>query len=331
MSTITFGLNETIKRLERTLLDLEISVDALIAGYEHFPFAKLRADDLVPTAPPPRTTTMTPLVDASRFGTPPPPQLKIVFVCIEDINPRELVEHIPRYVSSWNALLARSRARLEEWVIKGAGDEEERRRKMKRLVDEREMWLVPLEKGSEQVLAHDVGLRRVGVMGITVSSLGLKQDDHLPKHKTQIEFPTLERIANHLKSTTLVPPIPPFPIHPTAPTRATSIYAPTILKALHTTTPADPKSRKAERIAAVRSARERQKRTRAEQVEKTRRTLGWKVGGRFVGGSEQKSRDRKARWEKATRVKDKVKARQRKKVVKEKVAEKRKVATIPGG
>jgi hypothetical protein len=175
LSTITFGLNETIKRLERTRLDLEISVDALLAGYEDFPFAERREDGLVPTAP---SVDVAPLVDPSRFGTPPPPPFTIIFVCVEDINPRELVEHVPRYVSSWNALLARSKARLEEWVSEGAGEEDERRRKMERLVYGREMWLVPMEKGSEQVLAHAVGLRRVGVMGITVSTSKLNLDHH---------------------------------------------------------------------------------------------------------------------------------------------------------
>lgn len=70
--------------------------------------------------------------------------------------------------------MAASRARLDEWVV-SAGDEEEeeeaaaRRGKAQRLVGGREMWLVALGKGSEQVLAHGVGLRRVGVMGVTVS------------------------------------------------------------------------------------------------------------------------------------------------------------------
>jgi hypothetical protein len=136
-------------------------------------------------------------------------------------------------------------------------------------------------------------------------------------------------MIDHLNTTTLRPPHPPFPLHATAPTRATAIYAPTVLKAIHTTTPADPKSRKTARIAAVRSARERQKRARAEQVEKTRRTLGWKIGGKFVGGSAQKLRDRKAGWEKAKRVADLVQGRQRKKVVKEKAAERRKVIMVP--
>jgi hypothetical protein len=67
-------------------------------------------------------------------------------------------------------------------------------------------------------------------------------------------------------------------------------------------------------------------------VEKTGRTLGWKAGWKFVGGSEQKKRDHKAvkaQLEKATRVKDLVKGRQRKKVEKEKAEEKRKVVTFP--
>lgn len=74
-------------------------------------------------------------------------------------------------------------------------------------------------------------------------------------------------------------------------------------------------------MAAVRVARERQKRLRIEQVEKTRRTLGWKVGDKWVGGTEQKKRDRTARFQKRQRVKTLVDAKKRKKVVKEKAAE----------
>jgi hypothetical protein len=67
---------------------------------------------------------------------------------------------------------------LEECVADGAGEEDETRRKMERLVERREMWLVPMAKGSEQVLAHAVGLRRVGVMGVTVSASEQYRDNH---------------------------------------------------------------------------------------------------------------------------------------------------------
>lgn len=102
---------------------------------------------------------------------PAPPPPRVVFVCVRDINPRELVEHVPRYVASWNALLVRSRARLDAWLAAaGAGEAGEgRKERVERLVEGREMWCVPLKKGSEQVLAHAVGLRRVSVMGVTVS------------------------------------------------------------------------------------------------------------------------------------------------------------------
>lgn len=79
------------------------------------------------------------------------------------------MEHVPRYVASWNALLLASKARLEEWAREK--DAEARTAKVDRLVAGREMYLVSLRKGSEQVLAHAVGLRRVSVMGITVSSV----------------------------------------------------------------------------------------------------------------------------------------------------------------
>jgi hypothetical protein len=160
LSSITFGLNETIKQLERARLDLEISVDALIAGHADFRFFDIERNGLIPTAP---------VGGPSRLGTPLAPPPRIIFVCVHDINPRELVEHVPRYVASWNALLSRSRARLEEWARADVPEGEDRKGKVERLVGEKEMWLVPLRKGSEQVLAHAVGLRRVSVMSVTVS------------------------------------------------------------------------------------------------------------------------------------------------------------------
>ena len=165
LSTITFGLNETIKRLERARLDLEISVDALIAGYEEFLFAGQRsAGRLVATAPD-ATNNSGP----SRLGAPPAAPPRVILVCVDDVNPRELVEHVPRYVASWNALLLASKVRLEEWAREK--DAEARTAKADRLVAGREMFLVSMRKGSEQVLAHAVGLRRVSVMGMTVSNV----------------------------------------------------------------------------------------------------------------------------------------------------------------
>lgn len=146
----------------------------------------------------------------------------------------------------------------------------------------------------------------------------------------QNEFPNLRSIIAHLTNANITPPPPPFPLHATTSTLATPIYAPTLLKAVYSTTPADPKSRKAQRVAAVRVARERQKRLRLEQVEKTRRTLGWKVGDKWVGGTEQKKRDRTARFQKRQRVKTLVDAKKRKKVVKEKAAERRTKMTVVG-
>jgi hypothetical protein len=118
--------------------------------------------------------------------------------------------------------------------------------------------------------------------------------------------------------------MPPFPLHALAPSSlATPIYAPTLLKAVHTTTPADIKGRKARRVSGVRRAREEQKRKRREQVERTRRTLGWKLGDKWYGGSEQKKRDRKEKWEKRQRVKDMIGNRKKKRAVKEKTVKRR--------
>lgn len=110
-----------------------------------------------------------PAAGPSRLGTLPAPPPRVIFVCVHDINPRELVEHVPRYVASWNALVARSKARLEEWARADGAEGEDRKSKVERLVGRKEIWLVPLKKGSEQVLAHAVSLRRVSVMSVTVS------------------------------------------------------------------------------------------------------------------------------------------------------------------
>lgn len=115
--------------------------------------------------------------------------------------------------------------------------------------------------------------------------------------------------------------MPPFPLHALAPSSITTpIYAPTLLKAVHTTIPADVKGRKARRVAAVRVAREAQKRKKREEVERTRRTIGWKVGGKWYGGSEQKKRDRKGKWEGRKRVEGLIKDRKKKKAIKDKTA-----------
>jgi hypothetical protein len=199
LATITFGLNETIKRLERARLDLEISVDALLAGHADFPFSP-GSNGLIPTAP-------AAVAGPSRLGTPPPPPLRVIFVCVHDINPRELVDHVPRYVASWNALLARSRARLEEWAR--AGDEE-RREKMERLLRDKELWLVPLIKGSEQVLAHAVGLRRVSVMGVTVSRGGWRSVARLTSPPERLSQPIHHHRPPHLgQAATTHASIPP--------------------------------------------------------------------------------------------------------------------------
>ena len=140
----------------------------------------------------------------------------------------------------------------------------------------------------------------------------------------------MQSIIAYLSSVNITPPVPPFPLHATSSTLATPIYAPTLLKAVHSTTPADPKSRKAQRIAAVRVARERQKQLRKKQVEKTRRTLGWKVGDKWAGGTEQKKRDKAARLQKRCRVKALVDEKKRKKSIKKKAAERRKQVTLQG-
>lgn len=59
--------------------------------------------------------------------------------------------------------------------------------------------------------------------------------------------------------------------------------------------------------------------------------MGWDVGGgKWVGGAEQKRRDRTERWEKGRRVKGMVEGKKRKRAVRDTAAERRTKATVAG-
>lgn len=66
---------------------------------------------------------------------------KYIFVCRQDVDPAILVDHLPHLVASCNSTQASNHVKL-----------------------------VPLPKGSELVLAETLGIRRVAVLGIDVSS-----------------------------------------------------------------------------------------------------------------------------------------------------------------
>lgn len=72
--------------------------------------------------------------------TPPKP-LKYIFVCRADVDPPLLIEHLPHLVAAYNS------ARPSQYAK-----------------------LVPLPQGSESLLAQILGIRRVTVLGIDVSS-----------------------------------------------------------------------------------------------------------------------------------------------------------------
>ena len=74
---------------------------------------------------------------------------KHIFVCRQDVDPAILVDHLPHLVASCNSAQASNHVKL-----------------------------VPLPKGSELVLAQTLGIRRVTVLGIDVSTV--KTFEHQP-------------------------------------------------------------------------------------------------------------------------------------------------------
>lgn len=86
--------------------------------------------------------------------------------------------------------------------------------------------------------------------------------------------------------------LPPFPILPSSgplPTSAT--YAPTHLKAVLTTAPADSKARKAARIAGVKAARDRQREAKFTEKQRIKKE-GVIIQGMLCGGADGLKRER---------------------------------------
>ncbi|KAJ9111699.1 hypothetical protein QFC19_001059 [Naganishia cerealis] len=312
---VLFGINQVVKALEKQKLQLEVEVDMLLSGREpnmdQVP-AGANRHTLIPTAPPPTLPTNP----QSVLGRPTIVPLRAIFVCIQDINPREMVDHLPTYVSTYNGFVQHARSKLKQWckarsVENGEANSaalQRAREKMEILAGEGEVLLVPLAAGSEQVLAHAVGLRRVSMLGVTAQA---------DINVRQARFPHFDVLKRITQDAGLKPLLPPFQIYALAPPAelAAQLYAPTQLKAVHTTLPADTKARKAKRVEEVKRVREEKKQQKAETKARTK-VVGMMVKGQLYGGTEQKKRDRQARMEKRKRVEQMVANRQKRRKVK---------------
>jgi hypothetical protein len=90
--------------------------------------------------------------------TPPAKPLEIVFVAKGDINPSHMVEHLVTAVAAQNSLYAAQAHRR-----RGDGQDQHGRSMPN------DVYLVPLSRGAEVKLANLLALRRVSVLGLTVS------------------------------------------------------------------------------------------------------------------------------------------------------------------
>lgn len=136
----------------------------------------------------------------------------------------------------------------------------------------------------------------------------------------QAQFPHLDVLLKHAThGAGLKPLLPPFQLYALAPPAglAVRLYAPTQLKAVHTTVPADGKGRKAKRVEEVKRVREEKKKQK-EAAKARMKVVGMMVKGKLYGGTEQKKRDRQAKKEKRERVQQMVTNRQKRRKVKAK-------------
>ncbi|KAJ9121606.1 hypothetical protein QFC22_002225 [Naganishia vaughanmartiniae] len=305
---MVIGINEVVKTLEKQKTQLEIEVDALIHGRE----PKM---DLIPAGVDQHTLIVTasatvPNKEHTALGRPNTVPLRAIFVCVHDVNPRELVDHLPTYVSTFNGLVQHSRSKLEQWCQeqsavegkKGENAVQRARQKIEYLGREGEVLLVPFAKGAEQVLAHAVGLRRISMLGVTA------------------QFPHLDVLLKHAtQDGGLKPLLPPFQLYALAPPAALAaqLYAPTRLKAVHTTVPADAKARKVKRVEEVKRVRQEKKKLK-EAAKARMKVVGMMVKGKLFGGTDQKKRDRQAKKEKRKRVEQIVETRQKRRKIKAK-------------
>lgn len=169
---LVIGINEVIKALEKQKIQLEIEVDALIHGREPnmdlIP-AGVDRHALIPTA----SSTTEANKEHTVLGRPRTVPLRAIFVCVHDVNPRELVDHLPTYVAAYNGLVQHSKSKLEQWCDSQSTDGTDALRRARAKFEDLgrggEIYVVPFAKGSEQVLAHAVGLRRISMLGVTVS------------------------------------------------------------------------------------------------------------------------------------------------------------------
>ena len=161
---LVFGINETIKSLERSIDDLKmrlmIMADALNGTVK--PALQVDSDGLLPTAPTdPEESPAVTLNPAPVLATPAPPSF--IVIPLQSISPPTLVSSIPQYCATYNALVYQWGQLRKHVEAKWKGDHQ-------MVVGElrEEVRVVPLGN-VEAEMAKLVGLRRLACVAIRVS------------------------------------------------------------------------------------------------------------------------------------------------------------------
>lgn len=210
------------------------------------------------------------------------PIIDLIFVCRPDLNPTSLVAHLPSMAAAANgvrqALQGTKRKGGEEAMevdsaaatIALLGASESR-------PEGSPVYLIPLDVGAEQAIAHTLALRRVAAIGVSVSSARLPLLSALDFETYakcscvyyQTQAPSVARLLSlvqeHISPLQAPWLVPHLTSHKDPHPASTHTLIPTHIKHLRTTAPVDPKAALAAKKLAKQQAKDA-KRRKPEEV-----------------------------------------------------------------
>lgn len=185
--------------------------------------------------------------------------ISLILVCLADINPPNLVAHIPHLVSVYNSML----------MTQGIVAAKKRRKGLPLSSDPPRpegIKLVTLPKNAESSLAGSIGLRRISVVAFYVCSFCFALTPHFHRSLPKDSAP----LGIHL--TTLLSQTPvlavPWQIPQAIPTKVAMILERTHIKHIATTAPLDMNLARKERRQGRENAKARRKITKLEERKK---------------------------------------------------------------
>ncbi|ORX34594.1 hypothetical protein BD324DRAFT_604852 [Kockovaella imperatae] len=267
---LIFGINETIKVLERSIDDLKLRLmlmaDAINGNLQLATTSlPLNSNGLLPTAPSDSSARTQGISMTESLGARLYPPAFII-VPLLSISPQTLVSAIPQYCATYNAL-------VYQWIQLGKIIETRMKKDQRTIIGEpREEIRVVALGDVELEIARMVGLRRVACTAVRsshpdlkiLSELLPKSALHPPRHQITLPHPT-SNVRVHCAQRDRGPAqrgqgpgssaAVPDEAHDMSPLIPEVHYTPLTIKGITTSAPVDGQARKAKRLEEVRARR----------------------------------------------------------------------------